>query len=106
MGLPQQCVGSGESNLKAPMPQLVKTGSNSMRIPWLFSLVYVRGRDRARLLRLAGAPGVRFRIDWRTNAEHRIVRRRHTHRQRQPVEIDICGGAWLPPPAALLAPTP
>src|SRR5712671_2750261 len=75
------------------MPQLVKTGSNTMRIPWLFFLVYVRGRDRARLLRLAGASGVRFRIDWRTNAEHRIVRRRHTRRQRQRVEIDICGWA-------------
>src|SRR6266849_9517185 len=75
------------------MPQLVKTGSNTMRIPWLFFLVYVRGRDRARLLRLAGASGVRFRIDWRTNAEHRIVRRRHTRRQRQRVEVDVRGGA-------------
>src|SRR6267143_519559 len=75
------------------MPQLVKTGSNTMRIPWLFFLVYVRGRDRARLFRLAGAPGVRFHIDWRTNAEHRIVRRRHTRWQHQRVEDDIRGGA-------------
>src|SRR6267378_4512024 len=75
------------------MPQLVKTGSNTMRIPWLFFLVYVRGRDRARLLRLAGASGVRFRIDSRTNAEHRIVRRRYTRWQHQRVEDDIRGSA-------------
>src|SRR6516164_10037453 len=50
---------------------------------WLFSLIYVRGRDRARLFRLAGAPGERLHIDWRTNAEHRIVRRRHTRWQHQ-----------------------
>src|SRR5260370_32828688 len=60
---------------------------------WLFSLFHVRGCDRARLLRLAGAPGERSRIDCRTSAEHRIVRRRHTRRQRQRVEVDVRGGA-------------
>src|SRR5215831_17865273 len=61
--------------------------------PWLFSPLYVRGRDRARLFRLAGAPGERLHIDWRTNAEHRIVRRRHTRWQHKRVEDDISGGA-------------
>src|SRR5258708_3561855 len=59
----------------------------------LFSLLHVRGCDRARLLRLAGAPGERSRIDCRTSAEHRIVRRPHTRRQRQRVEVDIRGSA-------------
>src|SRR5262250_833260 len=59
----------------------------------LFCLRYVRGRDRARLFRLAGAPGVRFHIGCRTNADYGIVRRRHTRRQHQRVEDDIRGGA-------------
>src|SRR5882757_1349465 len=69
-----------------------------IRLQWAMSaasffLLYVRGCDRARLLRLAGAPGERSRIDCRTSAEHRIVRRRYTRRQRQRVEVDIHGGA-------------
>src|SRR5262245_60742674 len=52
-----------------------------------------RGRDLARLFRLAGAPGGRLHIRCRPNADYRFVRRRDTCWQHQLAEDDIRGGA-------------